>query len=106
MPKRPGDKRVCRVQKCDEEGPKGREDSETRAWARVSVAGNWEKKQREGCKHTQPTPIFSVSPHISIPKIVLNRNPKASDNTKNSQIQFHSIQANLIVRSGYLTSMD
>src|SRR5450432_1098631 len=43
--------------------------------------------------------------HISIPRILLNKKPAASDRTKNSQIQFHSSPANAMTRAGYCTSI-
>src|SRR5580692_8764152 len=44
--------------------------------------------------------------HISIPRILLKRNPAARDKTKNNQIQFHSNRAKATFRAGYCTSSD
>src|SRR5215469_14307757 len=66
-----------------------------------------QQQRRPPPKHGRPAPPSRmVLLHISIPSILLNKNPATSDSTKNSQIQFHSQPRKLMVRGGYATAMD
>ncbi len=103
MSKRPSQKRVNRIQERDEKRPERRENGKTRARTCVRFTPQWTQQDQSEYDRAYRQPIALGTcrePHISIPKMLLNRNPATSESAKNSQIQFHSTPTKEMVRAG------